>query len=395
MGLSPVAGRSKVPIRAAPRCGTCRRLVYDRRDIDNNTVGTGPMNDWSANDSALVVSAPQPVWETDLAIAVRELARARQELQTLKLRHRAVMEGVEEGVVLLDDKGRITTINTAALRLFSTEAAIREWIWGGSDLAVLDTPRAVPAPGPLAATPAGTERPHPVIETLLDLRSRRGIEMRAVTAEGIERWLSVSVRALADGETLQLVGAVCSFSDITARRQQREDLERQATVDPLTGAFNRRYLERRVMAEASRARRSKLPLAVAVGDLDHFKDVNDRFGHAAGDAALQAFVAVLMQTLRTEDVVARVGGDEFCILFPGTGAQAAATGLERCLRSLRTTEIDTAGSRFRVSGTFGIAELGPGQGAEAVLARADEALYRAKAAGRGRVLVHPDSLAKA
>jgi diguanylate cyclase (GGDEF)-like protein len=353
------------------------------------------MNDWGANDSALVVSAPQPVWETDLAIAVRELARARQELQALKLRHRAVMEGIEEGVVLLDDKGRITTVNTAALRLFSTEAAIRDWIWGGVDVAVLETPRAAPVPGPIAPAPAGAERPHPVIETLLDLRSRRGIEMRAVTAEGIERWLSVSVRALADGETLTLVGAVCSFADVTARRQQREELERQATVDPLTGAFNRRYLERRVMAEASRARRSKLPLSVAVGDLDHFKDVNDRYGHAAGDAALQAFVAVLMQTLRTEDVVARVGGDEFCILFPGTGAQAAATGLERCLRSLRTTEIDTAGARFRISGTFGIAELGPGQGAEAVLARADDALYRAKAAGRGRVLVHPDSLAKA
>jgi diguanylate cyclase (GGDEF)-like protein len=234
-----------------------------------------------------------------------------------------------------------------------------------------------------------------VLETLLDLRSRRGVEMRALTAEGIERWLSVSVRALADGETLALVGAVCSFADITARRKQRDDLERQATVDALTGAFNRRYLERRLLAETSRARRSKLPLAVAVADLDRFKEVNDRFGHAAGDAALQAFVAVVMQTLRTEDVVARAGGDEFCILFPGTTAAAAATALERCLKTLRATDIDTAGSRFRISGTFGVAELAANHGPEAVLARADEALYRAKAAGRGRVLVHPESLAKA
>jgi diguanylate cyclase (GGDEF)-like protein len=347
------------------------------------------MTHWAATDSAVVVSAPQPVWETDLAIAVRELSRARQELHAIKLRHRAVMEGIEEGVVLLDDKGRITTVNTAALRLFTTEAAIRDWIWGTGEGSGTDAPQAAPALG------AGAERPHPALETLLDLRSRRGVEMRAVTAEGIERWLAVSVRALADGETLALVGAVCSFADITARRQQRDDLERQATVDPLTGAFNRRYLDRRALAEASRARRSKLPLAVAVGDLDHFKDVNDRYGHKAGDAALQVFVAVLTQTLRTEDVIARVGGDEFCVLFPGTGAGAAATALERCLKGLRTTEIDAPGARFRVSGSFGVAELRGDHGPEAALTRADEALYRAKAAGRGRVLVHPESLLKA
>jgi diguanylate cyclase (GGDEF)-like protein len=348
------------------------------------------MDEWGTNDPALVVSAPQPVWETDLAIAVRELTRARHELQALKLRHRAVMEGIEEGVVLLDGKGRITTVNTAALRLFSTEAAIRDWIWGVGEAGPTG---AIAAPAPGTDPPA--PRLHPAMETLLDLRSRRGIELPARTAEGIERWLSVSVRALADGDTLAVVGAVCSFADITARRSQRDELERQATVDPLTGAFNRRYLERRLLAEASRARRSKLPLAVAVGDLDHFKGVNDRYGHAAGDAALRAFVAVLTQTLRTEDVVARVGGDEFCMLFPGTTAQAAATGLERCLRGLRGTDIDAEGSRFRVSGTFGVAQLAPEHGPEAALARADEALYRAKAAGRGRVLVHPESLVRA
>jgi diguanylate cyclase (GGDEF)-like protein len=343
---------------------------------------SGPADDPA--DAALTVSAPHPVWETDLAIAVRELARSRQELAALKLRYRAVMEGVEEGVVLLDEKGRISTVNTAALRLFSTEAAIRDWIRGEC---ITQSPATVaPAQPGGAAVP---ERVHPAMETLLDLRARRGIEMRAVTAEGIERWLSVSVRALADGDTLQLVGAVCSFSDITARRSQREDLERQATIDPLTGAFNRRYLERRLLAEANRARRSRLPLAVAVADLDHFKVVNDRYGHAAGDAALQAFVAVLMQTLRTEDVVARMGGDEFCMLFPATPSAAAATALDRCLRTLRTTDIDCEGARFRIAGTFGVAELEAGQNPEALMARADEALYRAKAAGRGRVLVHP------
>jgi diguanylate cyclase (GGDEF)-like protein/PAS domain S-box-containing protein len=330
------------------------------------------------HESPLTVSAPQPVWETDLAIAVRELARARQELAAFKLRYRAVMEGVEEGVVLLDHQGRITTVNTAALRLFSTEAAIREWIWGSSGP---DAGMPRPAPG---------ERVHPVLETLIDCRSRRGIEMEARTAEGIERWLSVSVRALADAETLAVVGAVCSLSDITARRHQRDELERQATIDPLTGAFNRRYLERRLLAETSRARRSQLPLTVAVADLDHFKGVNDRYGHAAGDAALQAFVAVLVQSLRTEDVIARIGGDEFCMLFPGTSAKAAGIALERCLRGLRAMHVDCAGARFQVSGTFGVAELTGGQGAEAVLARADEALYRAKAAGRGRVLIHDE-----
>jgi diguanylate cyclase (GGDEF)-like protein len=313
-------------------------------------------------------------WDSDLAIALRELARTERELAALELRYRSVMEGIDEGVILLDERGRITTVNTAALRLFSTEGAIREWIWGDGA-----------GPSGTASIAAGT-RVHPVMETLIDARPRRGIEMPARTAEGIERWLAVSVRALIDADTMNVAGAVCSFADITARRSQRDELERQATVDVLTGAFNRRYLEHRLVAEVSRARRARLPLSLAVADLDHFKDINDRHGHAAGDKALRTFVSIVAGSLRTEDVVARLGGDEFCMLFPGTGARAAAVALERCVKVLRATEIEGEGGRFRVSGTFGIAELQPSIPPEALLARADEALYRAKAAGRGRVL---------
>ena len=309
----------------------------------------------------------------ELALAVRELARVAGVLQQVESRFRLLIEGVEDGVLILDATGRIEACNASALRIVGgDESALRGWLGGEAQ------PDAAGLPD---------RAQHPAMAALRDGEERIGVEMAHPAFAGRDRWLTVSARPVRDPQTNAIRSVVCSFADITARRTRHADLERQVTVDPLTGVFNRRYLEVRLDAEVNRARRSRLPLTLALADVDHFKQVNDRHGHGGGDRALRVFADALRETLRTEDVVARVGGDEFGMLFPGTHAAPAALALERVLDRLRTADIEGDAARFRISGTFGVSALAPGQTSGELLASADAALYAAKSAGRGRVVI--------
>jgi diguanylate cyclase (GGDEF)-like protein len=162
---------------------------------------------------------------------------------------------------------------------------------------------------------------------------------------------------------------------------------RLATIDSLTGCLNRRALEERATIELAHARRTGRPVALAVVDLDHFKQVNDAHGHATGDALLSRAGEVLRGGVRPGDVVARYGGEEFCILFREVDAHQAKTAAERLCAALRATEVDVNGARLRPRASIGVAALDPGTGGdwELLFRRADEALYRAKRSGRDRV----------
>ena len=305
----------------------------------------------------------------ELAFALRQLARTTADLERVERCWRALTEALEEGVILLDERGRVIAVNRSATVILGEDAEVRSWIWGDPDAATEGTPQPI----------------HPAMGTLLDGDARSAVEMNVRTPAGENRWLSVNTRAVLDPATRSVATVVCSFADITVRKRQQEELEGQATRDPLTGAFNRRYLDNRLVAEVSRARRFHHPLAVALADLDRFKGVNHRQGQAGGDRALSIFVEVLAHTLRTEDVIARLESDEFCMLFPGTPARAAAIALERVLARLRETDIEGDAGRFRITATFGVADLMPGMSPPELLAEADAALYTAKTAGRGRV----------
>jgi diguanylate cyclase (GGDEF)-like protein len=156
-----------------------------------------------------------------------------------------------------------------------------------------------------------------------------------------------------------------------------------AREDPLTGALNRRALLERLDAAIAGARRTGGSCAVAVVDIDHFKEINDRYGHAAGDAALRRVVATVSKRLRRDDELGRMGGEEFAILLSGAGAEGAAAYADE-LRMLVAGDAQAAGTPFTVS--VGVAAL-PQEPvtAEDLLAAADEALYRAKRAGRDTV----------
>ena len=200
-------------------------------------------------------------------------------------------------------------------------------------------------------------------------------------------------------ETLVLtnvIGLVVSTRFYRLRRRQyqarvelervRDELHVMATVDSLTGILNRRRFLEIAEQEIERARRYERPLSIIAIDLDHFKDVNDRLGHAAGDDVLASLARVLQDQTRRQDVVGRIGGEEFAVILPETSRPAAIELAERVRAHLRSVTIAASGIALSVTASLGVAEVVPtDRSASQALRRADQALYRAKRQGRNRV----------
>ncbi|CAM3345894.1 sensor domain-containing diguanylate cyclase [Halomonas lysinitropha] len=180
----------------------------------------------------------------------------------------------------------------------------------------------------------------------------------------------------------------CHCRDITQRNLDRERIHYLATTDPLTGLANRREFMSRCEAEVARARRFHRPLALIIYDLDHFKRINDTFGHNVGDRVLQAATKQIHRHIRQEDLHARWGGEEFILLMPECGLDAAMASAERLRRAIAQYAYP---HQETVSASFGITVLAEGDEIDGLIKRADDALYRAKAAGRNRAEIErPD-----
>lgn len=177
--------------------------------------------------------------------------------------------------------------------------------------------------------------------------------------------------------------------EIDRRRALELKLTEMAATDPLTGLYNRREYEMLFMHEIERARRADSPLSVCIVDLDHFKKVNDTYGHGAGDEVLRRTAGLLKDKLRSMDIVGRLGGEEFIILLPQTTIDQAAMIGNRILEALAATDIDTGAAIIRITATIGISQMIPSDpNFNAIIQRADEALYRGKETGRNRVEVN-------
>ena len=179
---------------------------------------------------------------------------------------------------------------------------------------------------------------------------------------------------------------------LAARKVELQDalatIRALAQVDELTRLSNRRHVFELLKAEQARCIRSSDPLSVVLIDLDHFKSVNDRHGHAVGDAVLRGFAQALREGLRETDGAGRWGGEEFLLVLPHMTAAAAATLVDRLRGVMAERLLDPTVPELRVSFSAGISECGGGEVAQDAIARADNALYEAKHAGRGRTVVH-------
>lgn len=169
-------------------------------------------------------------------------------------------------------------------------------------------------------------------------------------------------------------------------------LERQAATDAKTGLFNARHFREALDKELNRACRFDRPLTVVIGDLDLLRNVNNVHGHLAGDVVLVGVAALLKESVREYDVVARFGGEEFAILMPEVTLAQAMSRVEACRAAIADSVFETGtGAQIRVTMSFGVAErIGPDQGSEELLHRADLAVYRAKLEGRNRVCAAPE-----
>ena len=299
-------------------------------------------------------------------------------LDIVPVAREVLVENMVDGLLVMDQRSRVLDINPAAIRLLS--AAPREWI--GRDVTEM-------------------LRHWPDLAAILMACGEEGSRGVIVSPEGRHLSIMSSPVLGADGTCN---GDVVIVRDVTEQQTIAEtlrarlaeieslqaELREQAIRDQLTGMYNRRYLDEALEREIGRAEREGYPVSLVMIDVDHFKVVNDTYGHAAGDSVLRIIGDRLRSETRLGDMACRLGGDEFLVLLPNTEPSAASVRAENWRRSIAEA-IGGAGGTLAIAETtisLGVAAF-PNNGHTAydVLAAADAAVYAAKAAGRNRVLL--------
>jgi len=191
-------------------------------------------------------------------------------------------------------------------------------------------------------------------------------------------------------ENLELEKRLAESSDeVASLRHSVEHIQQEAMTDPLTGVKNRKSFDLAIVKHMRRARELNEPLALIIGDVDHFKQFNDRWGHQTGDQVLRLVAEVMNANVKGQDLLARYGGEEFAILLPGTtlvNAEMLADRIRRAIESRRLKKRRTDEDLGLVTMSMGIAAYADGDTTEMLIERADECLYAAKRAGRNRVI---------
>jgi diguanylate cyclase (GGDEF)-like protein len=223
---------------------------------------------------------------------------------------------------------------------------------------------------------AGIIRQHPswlsIPIVFLSVEGDESKQFRAVQAGGGDDFLTKSI------EPVHLV------SSVAARAQRYREMRSLMQRDGLTGLLNHSNSKERLEAELLRSSRSGNALTFALLDIDHFKEVNDTYGHPVGDRVLQSLARLMRQRLRRSDVVGRYGGEEFVVILPDTSARRAAAVLEELRLTFAALSHSAGGHRFTCTFSCGFAEAASGESREALTYRVDRALYEAKSAGRNR-----------
>jgi diguanylate cyclase (GGDEF)-like protein/PAS domain S-box-containing protein len=286
-------------------------------------------------------------------------------------RYRLLVETSPDGIILTDLDGTILIANAAAARLHGGRSG--DELLGSS---VLDL---VNAEDRAHVQEIMKEALHVGYIQNTECRLRRGND--SMIAE-------LAISAVTD-EAGSPTGFVHVARDVTRQKQREEQLKDQMLHDPLTGLPNRVLFHDRLGQAIESARRSKTQVGVLYIDLDHFKGVNDRFGHDSADVLLQQTARRMQQTVRASDTLGRLGGDEFAAVLPNADA-AGATVTASKLKDEFGTSFELGGTRIVIGASIGIAVYPlHGEDAMTVLHRADVAMYAAKRSGRRNVIWHP------
>ena len=292
-----------------------------------------------------------------------ELLRA---MQLSEQRYRLVAEHSDDILLHLELDGRIRYVSPSIGRMTGFKA---------EDL-IGTVSRNLVVPEALEAVRQGH------LATLAARGRTHSFEYLAKTTTGHQLWFETRARALID-ENGAIESTLCIIRDVTARKEAEHELSHAALTDPLTGLPNRRSFEGAVKKRAAETAPGESD-CVAMFDIDRFKRVNDRFGHDAGDAVLQTFARVLRNVIRHDDIIARLGGEEFAVLFPCTEVQQALLVCERLREEMAKTLTEIGAQVIGVTVSGGVSMLGP-RGLEDALKQADRALYTAKRGGRDQM----------
>ena len=241
------------------------------------------------------------------------------------------------------------------------------------------------------------------MEWLAEIAERQLTPVVMLTGSGNEE---VAVQALEEGAVgylskhklsqEKLVNAIDAALDKWTRLRQaradKEELERLANFDPLTRLHNRQAILGKLHELINRAKRYKEDFSLSMLDIDHFKRVNDRYGHLTGDEVLEKIAALISRNIRDTDIAGRYGGEEFIIILPLADLSSAMVVAERVRDIIANAKMkDPAGNVFTVTVSQGLSNWEPGEDAQSLVSRADEALYKAKENGRNRVEISPGS----
>lgn len=298
---------------------------------------------------------------------VTDIVRYSDELKLL----RDALENVEDGVLLLDRDLNAGFMNRRMRRFWEVseqEAAAR------------------PTYASLVSRVHRASAPDLPANELAKFPVKRVAEVKA--GDHVRDLQTPDARRIrAHCTTMSNGGRMLTYVDITDLTNKANMLERLATTDPLTGLYNRRHLLGSLDAEWSRFQRYYRSVSVLMLDIDHFKSVNDRYGHAVGDEAIKAVAAACLDGKRKSDVVGRFGGEEFAILLPETSLSRARIVAERIRKRVMSAQIAADQIQFGVTVSIGIAEASVSMsGIDALMSAADHALYQAKAEGRNRCI---------
>ncbi len=391
----------------------CRSLKADPETAEIPVIMITSANNAAQKMRALEAGADdflaKPLDDRLLLARVRSLLRASETAQELALREgtrRAL--GFDDPAAGFVGRGRIALLAPKPETALAWKAALRSR--SGADLLVMTRAEALALSCPdkapdLFLIAADLDRQSDGLSLLPDLRARSATRHCAVVMLMPEAARESAAMALdlgandvlfdpfdADELALRLKAQLAGKRQADRLRASLQDGLKMAVTDPLTGLFNRRYALPHLARMAERAVELRRPLAVMQLDLDRFKLVNDRHGHAAGDAVLEQVARVLASNLRPVDMVARIGGEEFLVALPETTHRIAMETAERLRKSVDEAAVTLpgGGGTVHVSCSIGVASCGNRPcTAEDLLRRADAALYAAKAEGRNKVTSGP------
>ena len=394
-GIEDLVGLTPQAIYARKQLAFDRILDEDRAAYDDTIrIATLLQSEWrhefrvkgkddaikwlSAQAQARVGDDGSLTW-TGIILDITARKKAEAALSASEARYRTLFETVPQGVVYHDKSLRITSANPTAQRILGLtleQLQGRQSIdqrWKSIHEDGSDFP--------------GSE--HPATIAARTLKPVNDVVMGVAVPDRGFAWLRVNAIPLLEAGELQEVYA--TFEDITAQVLLTHELRAKATTDELTRLANRRSLFERLAIEYERVQRNPgLRCCLLAIDIDHFKRVNDTWGHAAGDAVLRHVAQTMKQQTRRIDIAARIGGEEFIILLPDTSVENAQALAERIRASVENTPANTGGKQIAVTISIGLSAIHPeDRNDQQALERADLALYAAKHSGRNQIRLDP------